>query len=53
MKKSSRADSGKWILEDKEARHGNEVKLKLSVLEGGAQAHEVVDEGRDVSVPAG
>ena len=34
---------GKWNLEDKEARHGSDVKLKLSVLEGGAQAHDVVD----------
>ena len=38
-----RADQGKWNLEDKEARHGGEVKLKLSVLEGDAQAHDVVD----------
>jgi nitrate reductase alpha subunit len=29
-----RADEGQWNLEAKEARHGNEVKLKLSVLEG-------------------
>ena len=38
-----RADAGKWNLEDREARHGNDVRLKLSVLEDGAQAHEVVD----------
>ena len=38
-----RADAGKWNLEDKEARHGVDVKLKLSVLQGQAQAHEVVD----------
>ena len=38
-----RADDGKWNLEDKEARHDGAVKLKLSVLEGGAQAHDVVD----------
>ncbi|MFZ5543956.1 MAG: nitrate reductase subunit alpha [Pseudomonadota bacterium] len=40
-------DVGKWNLENKEARHGHEVKLKLSVLEteGGAQAHEVVPVG--------
>jgi nitrate reductase alpha subunit len=38
-----RADAGKWNLEDKEARHGHDVKLKLSVLEDGAQAHDVVD----------
>lgn len=36
-------DKGKWNLENKEARHGNDVQLKLSVLEAecGAQAHEV------------
>jgi nitrate reductase / nitrite oxidoreductase, alpha subunit len=38
-----RPDAGRWNLEDKEARHGHDVKLKLSVLEEGAQAHEVVD----------
>ncbi len=37
-----RADQGKWNLEAKEARHGEETKLKLSVLEG-EQAHGVVD----------
>ena len=29
-----RADQGQWNLEAKEATHGNEVKLKLSLLEG-------------------
>jgi nitrate reductase alpha subunit len=29
-----RADEGQWNLEAKEARHGGEVKLKLSVMEG-------------------
>jgi len=29
-----RADLGKWNLEDKEARNGNAVKLKLSLMEG-------------------
>ncbi len=29
-----RADEGQWNLEAKEARHGNEVKLRLSVMEG-------------------
>jgi len=29
-----RADQGQWNLEAKEARHGNAVKLQLSVLEG-------------------
>jgi nitrate reductase alpha subunit len=38
-----REDVGKWNLENKEARHGDEVRLKLSVIEDGAQAHEVVD----------
>ncbi|MBW0449628.1 nitrate reductase subunit alpha [Paraburkholderia phenoliruptrix] len=36
-------DAGKWNLEDKEARHGEAVRLKLSVLEDGAQPHEIVD----------
>jgi len=31
-----RADAGQWNLEAKEARHGNEVKLKLSAMEGNA-----------------
>ncbi len=38
-----RTDGGKWNLEAKEARHGNEVKLKLSVLEDGEQAWEATD----------
>ena len=42
-----RPDAGKWNLEDQEARHGNTVKLKLSVLDGQPQAHEV----RGVSFP--
>ncbi|MDE2094777.1 MAG: nitrate reductase subunit alpha, partial [Burkholderiales bacterium] len=29
-----RADQGQWNLEAKEARHGHDVKLKLSLLEG-------------------
>jgi nitrate reductase / nitrite oxidoreductase, alpha subunit len=41
-----RADAGKWNLEAREARHGEEVKFKLSVLEG-EQAHEV----SEVSLP--
>jgi len=40
-----RADAGKWNLEAKEARHDAAVKLELSVLESGQQAHEVVDVG--------
>lgn len=39
-----REDAGKWNLENKEARHGHDVKLKLSVLEG-EQATEVVEVG--------
>ena len=39
-----RDDAGKWNLEAKEARHGHDVKLKLSALEG-RQATEVVDVG--------
>ncbi|HMR71465.1 MAG TPA: molybdopterin-dependent oxidoreductase, partial [Rubrivivax sp.] len=38
-----RADAGKWNLEAKEARADEDVALKLSVLEDGAQAHEVAD----------
>ena len=38
-----RDDQGLWNLENKDARQGNTVKLKLSVLEDGAQAHEVTD----------
>ena len=37
-----RSDIGKWNLEDKEAGSGTDVRLKLSVLEDGAQAHEVL-----------
>jgi nitrate reductase / nitrite oxidoreductase, alpha subunit len=36
-------DAGKWNLEDKEARRGENVTLKLSVLEVGPQAYEIVD----------
>jgi nitrate reductase / nitrite oxidoreductase, alpha subunit len=38
-----RDDAGKWNLEDKEARHDDPVKLKLSVLEDNPQAHELVE----------
>ena len=38
-----RPDAGKWNLEAKDARQGSETKLKLSVLEDGAQAHSVED----------
>ena len=40
-----RDDAGQWNLEDKEARHGEQVKLKLSVMEDGAQDHQVVEVG--------
>ncbi|MFC4622481.1 nitrate reductase subunit alpha [Comamonas nitrativorans] len=36
-------DQGLWNLENKDARDGNTVKLKLSVLEDGTQAHEITD----------
>jgi nitrate reductase alpha subunit len=36
-----RRDAGKWNLEDKEARGGNEVKLKLSLMEGEGADYEV------------
>uniref|UniRef100_UPI0037BEC816 nitrate reductase subunit alpha n=1 Tax=Limnohabitans sp. TaxID=1907725 RepID=UPI0037BEC816 len=36
-----RSDAGKWNLEDKEARGGNEVKLKLSLMEGEGTDYEV------------
>ena len=38
-----RDDTGKWNLEAKEAEGGADVKLKLSLVEDGAQAHEIVD----------
>ena len=38
-----RPDLGKWNLEDKDARTANDVKLKLSVVEDGEQAHEITD----------
>ena len=40
-----RPDAGQWNLEAKEARHGVEVKLKLSVLEGGAPSTETAQVG--------
>jgi nitrate reductase alpha subunit len=36
-----RRDAGKWTLEDKEVRGGNEVKLKLSLMEGEGADYEV------------
>jgi len=38
-----RPDQGRWNLEAREAQGGNDVKLKLSVLEDGAQTHDIVD----------
>ncbi len=40
---AGRDDAGKWNLEAKEAESDAEVKLKLSLVEDGAQAHEIVD----------
>uniref|UniRef100_UPI002619E7A8 nitrate reductase subunit alpha n=1 Tax=Limnohabitans sp. Rim8 TaxID=1100718 RepID=UPI002619E7A8 len=36
-----RSDAGKWNLENKEARGDNEVKLKLSLMEGEGSEYEV------------
>ena len=38
-----RDDAGKWNLEEKDAQSGEAASLKLSVLEDGVQAHEIVD----------
>ena len=38
-----RPDQGLWNLENKDARTGNDVKLKLSVVGEGVQPHEVAD----------
>jgi nitrate reductase alpha subunit len=38
-----RPDQGLWNLENKDARTGNTVKLKLSVIEDGEQPHDVAD----------
>jgi len=40
-----RADQGKWNLEAKEARHGNDVRLQLSVLEGGVPSEQTAQVG--------
>ena len=40
-----RADQGQWNLEAKEARHGHDVKLKLSVLEGASPSTETAKVG--------
>jgi len=40
-----RADVGQWNLESKEARHGQEVSLKLSVMEGEQASHDSAQVG--------
>jgi nitrate reductase / nitrite oxidoreductase, alpha subunit len=40
-----RPDAGQWNLQDKEARHGHQVRLKLSVLEGQAPSAETAAVG--------
>ncbi len=40
-----RADQGQWNLEAKEARHGTEVKLKLTVMEGEQASSETARVG--------
>ena len=40
-----RADQGQWNLEAKDARNGHDVKLRLSVLEGGQPASETAKVG--------
>ncbi len=40
-----RADQGQWNLEAKEARHGTEVKLKLTVMEGEEASAETAKVG--------
>ncbi|WP_151446214.1 nitrate reductase subunit alpha [Lacisediminimonas profundi] len=42
---AGRTDAGKWNLEDKEARHGSEVKLKLSLMEGAQPDYQALDVG--------
>ncbi|CAG9182210.1 Respiratory nitrate reductase 1 alpha chain [Cupriavidus laharis] len=40
-----RDDTGKWNLEEKDARDGSPLRLRLSVLEGADPGHEVVEAG--------
>src|SRR5213075_277173 len=40
-----RADQGQWNLEAKEARHGNAVKLKLSLLEDSVPSQDTAKVG--------
>ena len=40
-----RADQGQWNLEAKEAQHGGDVKLKLSLLEGESPSKETAQVG--------
>ena len=37
-----RSDQGKWNLESKDAITGEEIELKLSIIEDGEQPHEIV-----------
>ncbi len=41
--KLAEGELAKWNLESKDARNGQEVKLKLSVVEDGAQPHEIAE----------
>jgi nitrate reductase alpha subunit len=40
-----RADQGQWNLESKDARHGKEIKLKLSLLEGDSPSEDTARVG--------
>jgi len=40
-----RADLGQWNLEDKEARSGNTVRLKLSLMEGAGSVYQLGEVG--------
>ncbi len=46
-----RADTGQWNLESKEARDGNEVKLKLSVMEGPDGVENAASDSAKVGFP--
>ncbi len=38
-----RGDAGRWNLEARDARSGADTRLKLSILEDGAQAHDITE----------
>ena len=40
-----RSDAGQWNLESKDASDGREIGLKLSLIEDGQQAHDIVEVG--------